>query len=60
MSSDKLISELMQLLNISKQEAEIIINDARLQRVTDTNLDRQRRREFIGRLPTYQQAMRFA
>lgn len=60
MSDDKLISELMKLLDVTSSEAKVIIQDSRAQSITDTQLDRQRRKEFIGRLPIYQQAMRFA
>ena len=60
MSDNQLVSNLMHLLGVTSSEAKVIIQDARAQSVTDTDLDRERRAQFVKRLPTYRQAMRFA
>ena len=60
MSDSQIICDMMNLLRIDYTAAAEILADARMRFPTETQLDRVRKEQFASRLPTYNQAMRFA
>lgn len=60
MSDAHLLKDIMRKLNVSLEEARVILSDARARFHTDTELDRVRYQKFVSRLPAYRSAMRFA